>query len=179
MCWSILQRGGFLHSADAQGLNDKMGCVSTDSPTVSRMFHAAPRPSSGSPRRASFPQGKLLYRAFGRYHSTVRVIYVTVYGDESSPLHCVVLFIYTGYIRNVAGGRVVAPTDTPEGGAVHPHGLYLGRGGCGAVPGGVFPPRRFYDPFTLPGFPALHGGGIMHPVNKKSKTKRNLRRKKL
>ena len=30
------------------------------------MFHAAPRPSSGSPRRASFPRGKLLYRV-GRH----------------------------------------------------------------------------------------------------------------
>ena len=39
--------------------------VSTDSPTVSRMFHAAPPPHQSRLRRASFPQGKLLYRAFG------------------------------------------------------------------------------------------------------------------
>ena len=64
--WFFLQRGGFLHSADAQGLNDIRYNVSTDSPTVSTTFHAAPRPSSGSPRRASFPQGKLLYRV-GRH----------------------------------------------------------------------------------------------------------------
>ena len=57
--------GGFLHSAFAKGLNDIRFNVSTDSPTVSTAFHAAPRPSSGSPRRTSSPQGKLLYRAFG------------------------------------------------------------------------------------------------------------------
>ena len=68
-----------------------------------------------------------------------QVMIAAWHGDESSPLHCVVLFIYTGYIRNVSGG--------------------------------VFPPHRFYCFFTLPGFSALHGGGIMHPVNKKSKTK--------
>ena len=54
--------------------------------------------------RASFPRGKLLSRAFGRHHSTVRVIYVTFYGDESSPLHCVVPFIYTVYIRKAPYG---------------------------------------------------------------------------
>ena len=48
------------------GRNDIRYYVSTDSPTVSTMFHAAPRPSSGSPRRASFPRGKLLYRV-GRH----------------------------------------------------------------------------------------------------------------
>ena len=25
LCWFIIQRGGFLHSADAQGLNDNVG----------------------------------------------------------------------------------------------------------------------------------------------------------
>ena len=70
--------GGFLHSACAKGLNDIRCNVSTDSPTVSTTFYAAPRPSSDSPTgRASFPRGKLLYRAFGRYHSTTRVIFAT------------------------------------------------------------------------------------------------------
>ena len=44
--------------------------------------------------------------AGGRYRSSTRVIYATLHGDESSPLHCVVPFICTGCIRNVAGGRL-------------------------------------------------------------------------
>ena len=47
-----------------------------------------------------------MYRAFGRYHSTARVVFATFCGDESSPLHCVVPFNRTGCIRNVAGGRL-------------------------------------------------------------------------
>ena len=37
---------------------------------------------------------------------SARVIFVTLHGDESSPLHCVVPFNRTGCIRNVAGGRL-------------------------------------------------------------------------
>ena len=32
---------------------------------------------------------------------TTQVVFVAFYGDESSPLHCVVSFIRTGYIRDV------------------------------------------------------------------------------
>ena len=31
------------------------------------------------------------------------------HGDESSPLHCVILFNCTGYSRNVAGDKIAAP----------------------------------------------------------------------
>ena len=41
------------------------------------------------------------------------------HGDESSPLHCVVPFNHTGYIRNVAGGRlpplILPQRKTPTG----------------------------------------------------------------
>ena len=37
---------------------------------------------------------------------STRVIFGALLGDESSPLHCVVPFNRTGYIRNVAGGRL-------------------------------------------------------------------------
>ena len=62
---TFLPRSGFLHSANAAVGMTEWGYVSTDSPTVSRVFHTAPPPSSVSPTgRASFPRGKLLYRAF-------------------------------------------------------------------------------------------------------------------
>ena len=113
----------------------KCGDASTDSPIVSAMFHAVPHsPHQARPTgRASFPQGKLLYRALewyhspaqvifetwraadcrpyrhtgGWYHSTARVIFAAWLGDESSPLHCVAPFNCTGYSRNVAGGRLL------------------------------------------------------------------------
>ncbi len=44
--------------------------------------------------------------AGGLYCSIARVVSVTLHGDESSPLHCVVPFNQTGYIRDVAGGRL-------------------------------------------------------------------------
>ena len=60
---TFLPRSGFLHSANAAVGMTEWGYVSTDSPTVSRVFHTAPPPSSVSPTgRASFPRGKLLYR---------------------------------------------------------------------------------------------------------------------
>ena len=40
------------------------------------------------------------------FHSTIQVVFVTLHGDESSPLHCVVPFNHTGYHCNVAGGRL-------------------------------------------------------------------------
>ena len=116
LCWFIAQRGGFLHSACAAVGMTKEN-VSTDSPTVSTAFYVAPRPSSGSPRRASFPQGKLLFRV-GRHTAsflrrdnrkvpgtahrpfpTISLVGNTIqphrlyslrcHGDESSPLHWV------------------------------------------------------------------------------------------
>ena len=63
--WFFLQRGGFLHSADAQGLNDIFGAFLRIRLLFLQHF-TPPRGPSGSPRRASFPQGKLLYRV-GRH----------------------------------------------------------------------------------------------------------------
>ena len=70
---TFLPRSGFLHSACAAVGMTKLGYVSTDSPIVSGMFHAAPPPHQSRLRRASFPQGKLLYRGLG-----CRVLSVTV-----------------------------------------------------------------------------------------------------
>ena len=50
-------------------------------------------------RRSPFPEGQGL----GWYRSSTRVTFATFHGDESSPLHCVVPFIRTGYNRNVPG----------------------------------------------------------------------------
>ena len=44
------------------------------------------------------------------YRSSTRVIFGTLLGDESSPLHCVVPFNRTGCNCNVAGGIIAAPT---------------------------------------------------------------------
>ena len=139
----------------------KRGYVSTDSPTVSRMFHAAPRPSSGSPRRASFPRGKLLYRAFGWYHSTARVVFVTWLGDESSPLHCVIPFIHTGCICNVAGGRL-PPLHTRRW--VIP---FIRTGCICNVAGGRLPPlhtRRWVIPFIRTGCICNVADGRLPPL---------------
>ena len=42
---------------------------------------------------------------------SARVVFETLRGDESSPLHCVIPFSRTGCIRDVAGGKVAAPTS--------------------------------------------------------------------
>ena len=71
--------------------------------------------------RASFPQGKLLYRAFGWCHSTTRVVFETWHGDESSPLHCVIPFIRTGYNRKAPGtAHRPFPTVSLKGGLFQP-----------------------------------------------------------
>ena len=84
-----------------------------------------------------------------------RVLFGTLLGDESSPLHCIIPFNRTGYIRNVAGGRLPPlrthrfvipfirmgsirnapgtahrpfPTVSLGGGSVQLHGLYSKRG---------------------------------------------------
>ena len=41
--------------------------------------------------------------AGGWYRSTVRGVFASFCGDESSPLHCVIPFIHTDYSRNVPG----------------------------------------------------------------------------
>ena len=43
--------------------------------------------------------------------STTQVVFGTWLGDESSPLHCVIPFNQPGCIRNVAGGKIAAPTS--------------------------------------------------------------------
>ena len=91
--------------------------------------------------------------ADGWYRLSAQVILVTLHGDESSPLHCVVPFNRTGYIRGVPGtAHRPFPTVSLEGGLVHPHGLCLrrcmvvlrfghGLAGCrSAHPGGANPP---------------------------------------
>ena len=49
--------------------------------------------------RSPFPEGEGL----AWHHSSTQVIFVTLLGDESSPLHCVVSFNRTGYIRYAPG----------------------------------------------------------------------------
>ena len=49
-------------SATWLGANSRPYMRNTFAPIVYATFYAAPRPSSGSPRRASFPRGKLLFR---------------------------------------------------------------------------------------------------------------------
>ena len=106
--WFFLQRGGFLHSADAAVGMTEWGCVSTDSPTVSTVFHAAPRPSSGSPRRASFPQGKLLFRAFRAlvFQYGVKVCTKTFPFGEGGPPQAVDEARYHARIVGTIGAKV-------------------------------------------------------------------------
>ena len=122
------------------GRNDKVGTFLRIRPLFPQCFTLYRIPSSGSPRRASFPQGKLLYRAFGKYHSTTQVVFGTWRAADCRPYRLVgaefhstaqvvfgtfperhigrslrfrwwvVPFNRTGCIRNVAGGKIVAPT---------------------------------------------------------------------
>ena len=62
---TFLLRGGFLHSANATVGMTKRGYVSTNSPTVSRVFYAAPPLISLGYAEPASPEGKLLYRPFG------------------------------------------------------------------------------------------------------------------
>ena len=62
---TFLPRGGFLHSACAPVGMTKLGYVSTNSPTVSRMFQAVPLPHQSGLRPASFPGGEALVLGFG------------------------------------------------------------------------------------------------------------------
>ena len=69
--WQVLSCGGsFTNVVDSStplrcGRNDNAGTLLRIRPLFLQHFTPPCRPSSGSPRRASFPQGKLLYRAFG------------------------------------------------------------------------------------------------------------------
>ena len=119
--WSILQRGGFLHSADAavgMTMLVRFYGFAYCFYSISRCPAALIRLALG---RASFPQGKLLYRAFGWCHSTTRVVFETWHGDESSPLHCVIPFIRTGYTRKAPGtAHRPFPTVSLKGGLFQP-----------------------------------------------------------
>ena len=59
------------------GRNDNFGAFLRIRPLFLQHFTPPRWPSSGSPRRASFPRGKLLYRALGWCHSTTRVVFAT------------------------------------------------------------------------------------------------------
>ena len=120
---------------------ESQGDVSTDSPIVSTTFHAAPRPSSGSPRRASFPRGKLLYRAFGWYHSSAQVIIATWRAADCRPYWRGTIHPHGLSLQR--GGRLIAAATLRN--TIHPHGLYWGRfrNGTQAVPYG------FADWFVL------------------------------
>ena len=103
LCWFFHQRSRFLHSADApvgMTISVRFYGFAHCFTSISRCPAALIRLALG---RASFPRGKLLFRAFGWYRSTARGVFVTFYGDESSPLHWVVPFNPTDCIRNVPG----------------------------------------------------------------------------
>ena len=81
--WFIIQRGGFLHSADAavgMTISKRFYGFAHCLCNVLRRPAALIRLALG---RASFPQGKLLYRAFGWYHSTARVVFARWRGAGS------------------------------------------------------------------------------------------------
>ena len=62
---TFLPRGGFLRSACATVGMTQWGDVFTNSPTVSRMFQAAPLPHQSGLRPASFPGGEAFVPGFG------------------------------------------------------------------------------------------------------------------
>ena len=113
--WFFFQRGGFLHSADAQGLNDISGgrfygfayCfynISRRPAALIRLAQASQLP----PREALVPC------------RTAHRLNLTLFYPEGPPerhtgrslrFHwCVVPFNRTGYTSNVAGGIIAAPT---------------------------------------------------------------------
>ena len=135
--WFFFQRGGFLHSADAAVGMPYRGSASTDSPTVSTTFHAPRGPHQarpGSPRRASFPQGKLLYRVGRHTGYFLRRDNRKVPGTAHRPFPTVSLkggTVHPHRLYSGRGGRLVAaPTDTLVGDTIHSHGLYSERGGA-------------------------------------------------
>ena len=68
--------------------------------------------------------------AGGWYRLTAQVVFAACHGDESSPLHCVVPFIHTGYIGDAHGtAHRPFPTVALMGGTVHPHRFYSERSG--------------------------------------------------
>ena len=67
--------------------------------------------------------------AGGSYRSTARVVFATLLGDESSPLHGVVPFVRTSSIRGAPGtAHRPFPTVSLVGEFFHPHRLYSKRG---------------------------------------------------
>ena len=121
------------------------GC--TSAPIVPTMQNAVPRLIHRL-WRSPFPEGegygrntiqphRLYSKRGGRqiaaptdtlvgHRSSAQVVFDTLLGDESSPLHCVIPFNHTGYIRNVAGGRL-PPLQTRWWGTVYPHRFYSKR----------------------------------------------------
>ena len=114
-------------------------------------------PSSGSPTgRASFPQGKLLYRALGgsvqlhRLYSGREWRQIAAATPDSS--NEIPFFRYgsgIGTYRAAGLSRetwVAAPTCTSVSGTVQLHGFYSGRSGRLAAPTGVIPfnPRGLF-----------------------------------
>ena len=94
LCRFFLQRGGFLHFADAPvGMTSLGGVVPF---THAGYFCNVPRNGTQA----------VPYVFAGRWIlSATRVVFGTWYGDGSSPLHCVIPFNHTGCIRNVAWYR--------------------------------------------------------------------------
>ena len=118
LCWFILQRGGFLHSADAAVGMTKWGdvfCIIGNSSVL-----------SGRNGTQAVPYGF----AGGWYRLITQVVFAACHGDESSPLHCVVPFNRTGYICHAPGtAHRPFPTVSLVGGTVQPHKLYMQRPG--------------------------------------------------
>ena len=108
----------------------------------------AARPSQSRLCRASSPKGRakgtflrirpLLPQCFTLYRisliSLARGASQLPPGEAFVPCFWVVPFNPTGCIRDVAGGKVAAPTCTRVGGTIQPYGLYSGRSGQGCRP---------------------------------------------
>ena len=92
LCMFFVQRGRFLHSADALVGMTYLGVV-----LFTRTGYICNVSRNGT---QAVPYGFAGWWIL----STTRVVFVTLLGDESSPLHCVVPFIHTGSIRNVPYG---------------------------------------------------------------------------
>ena len=125
MCWFFVQRSGFLHSADAQGLNDIMG--------------GTPRPS---------PLGKGDRRRRWMRRGTAFCIVGTIGAEVETFLRIRLLFLQ--HFTLPRGPHQARPGEpaSPKGsfctvllgGTIQPHGLYSKRSGrLVAAPTGVIP----------------------------------------
>ena len=57
LCWLFLKRGGFLHSADAKGLNDKWGTFLRIRPQFLERFTLPRGPHQARPGEPASPEG--------------------------------------------------------------------------------------------------------------------------